>query len=119
METIDLIDSAMRSWHEAKLAIETAGGISNEALHIILGLSLWLAVTSLTGRRLGAFSPIVLVVAVAVWNEVVDLAVERWPDRNLQYQEGTKDLILTILPPLLIIFAFRVSRALIKAFSSE
>ena len=45
--------------------------------------------------------------AAILWNEAVDLWVERWPDPGMQYGEGAKDVLLTMALPTILIWAAR------------
>jgi len=44
-----------------------------------------------------------------LFNETVDLWVERWPDRMMQYGDGVKDIILTMALPTLLLVTARVT----------
>ena len=98
---------AMTSWHQGKLFIEHALAISHNSLHIFVGVVLWIAIGLLLRRPLTSWMPWLWVFAVILWNEAVDLWVERWPDPGQQYGEAAKDLILTMAVPTLIMFAAR------------
>jgi hypothetical protein len=53
--------------------------------------------------------------AFILWNETVDLWVERWPDPGQQYGEGAKDLVLTMALPTLLMWAMRVRPDLFRS----
>jgi hypothetical protein len=97
----------MASWHQGKLFIEHALAISHNSLHIFVGVLLWIAVGLLLRRPLTSWVPWLWMFAAILWNETVDLWVERWPDPGQQYGEAAKDLLLTIAVPTLIMFAAR------------
>jgi hypothetical protein len=42
-----------------------------------------------------------------MWNETVDLLIEPWPERAMQYGDGARDLLLTMLVPTVLMFAAR------------
>jgi hypothetical protein len=46
--------------------------------------------------------------ALILWNETVDLWVEQWPDPGMQYGEGAKDVLLTMIVPTVLLFAVRI-----------
>ena len=100
--------ATMTSWHEGKLFIEHAVAISHEALHIFVGVLLWLAFGLLLRRPLSSWRPWLWVLAVILWNETVDLWNEQWPDPGQQYGEGAKDVLITMLVPTLLMFAVRL-----------
>lgn len=97
----------MLSWHQGKLFIEHAVTISHDSLHIIVGVLVWLVAAMLLRRPITAWRPWGWLLAIILWNETVDLWVERWPDPGQQYGEGTKDILLTIAVPTILMFAAR------------
>jgi hypothetical protein len=109
------IVAAMSSWHQGKLFIEHSLSISHDSIHIIVGMLLWLAFGLLLRRPLTSWRPWVWLFAVILWNETVDLWIERWPDPGQQYGEGAKDLILTMLVPTILIAAARLRPDLFMA----
>jgi hypothetical protein len=98
----------MASWHEGKLFIEHSVKIDHDALHVIVGVLLWLVLGVVTRRPLSSVRPWLWVLAIIGWNEAVDLWVEQWPDPAMQYGEGAKDLLLTILLPTVLLLAVRL-----------
>ena len=98
----------METWHQGKLFIEHSLTIDHDALHVLVGVLLWLALALLLRRPLTSWLPWLWVFAVILWNEAVDLWVERWPDPGQQYGEGAKDLLLTMLLPTVLMVAIRV-----------
>ena len=101
-----LID-AMTSWHQWKLFLEHAVSIDHDAMHMVFGATLWLVIALLLRRPVTSWRPWLWLFAVILWNETVDLWVERWPDPGHQYGEGAKDLLLTMFVPTLILLAAR------------
>jgi len=97
----------MRSWYQAKMALEHASVISSDALHILVGSVLWLVTSAVVRRRLSGWMPWFAVLAAAILNEGVDLWVERWPDPLPQYAESAKDVVLTIIVPTVLMLAVR------------
>lgn len=108
----EIIAGAMGSWHQGKLFIEHATAINHEALHMIAGVLVWLVAGVLTRRPLSSLRPWLWLLAIIAWNETVDLWLERWPDPGMQYGEGAKDLMLTMLLPTILLFAVRWRPAL-------
>jgi len=100
--------AAMSSWHQAKLFIEHFVAIEHDALHVLVGVLLWLALALVLRRPLTSWIPWIGVLAAILWNESVDLWVEQWPDPGQQYGEGAKDVMLTMLLPTVLMIAVRV-----------
>jgi hypothetical protein len=97
----------MVSWHQGKLFIEHAVRIDHDALHVILGVLLWLVMALIVRRPLTSWRPWLWVLAFILWNETVDLWIERWPEPAMQYGEGARDLVLTVFLPAVLMFAAR------------
>lgn len=101
------LTGAMSSWHQGKLFIEHSLAISHNSLHIFVGVLLWIAIGLLLRRPLTSWLPWLWVFGLILWNETVDLWIERWPDPGQQYGEGAKDLLLTMFVPTVIMLAAR------------
>ena len=101
------ITAAMASWHQGKLFIEHAVRIDHDALHIIVGIPVWLVVALLARRPITSWRPWLWLLAFILWNETVDLWMEHWPDPGMQYGEGAKDVALTMLLPTVLMLAAR------------
>lgn len=102
-----LIERGMFSWYEAKMFIEHAAIVTSDALHVLVGVALWLVAGLLSRRRLTEKLPVLIVLVAVLANETVDLWVEQWPDAAMQYGESAKDVLLTMLLPTLLMFAAR------------
>jgi len=100
--------AAMTSWHRGKLFIEHLVTLSHDSIHIIAGLLLWIIAGALLRRPLTSWAPWLCALAAIMWNESVDLVVERWPERSWQYGEGAKDVLLTMFVPTVIMLAARL-----------
>jgi hypothetical protein len=107
--------AAMVSWHQVKLFIEYTVSLDHDALHVIVGLLLWLVLALLTRRPLASWVPWLLLLVVILWSESVDLWTERWPDPGQQYGEGAKDLLITMLVPGVLMVAVRRRPDLFRA----
>jgi hypothetical protein len=103
----EAVIAAMSAWHHGKVFIEHAIAIDHDALHVIVGVIAWVLFGLLTRRPLSATRPWLWLFALILWNETVDLWVEQWPDPGMQYGEGAKDVILTMLLPTFLMFAAR------------
>lgn len=107
--------AAMSSWHQGKLFIEHSLNVSHESLHIFFGVLLWLTFGLLLRRPLTSWRPWLWVFALILWNETVDLWIERWPDPGQQYGEGAKDVLMTMAIPTIIMLAARARPDLFRA----
>lgn len=112
MEIVDrpwqLLTTMMSAWHGGKVFIEHSISIEHDALHVIVGVLVWLVFGLATRRSLASWVPWALLLAVIAWNEAVDLWVERWPLPSQQYGEGTKDLVLTMIVPTMLLATLRL-----------
>lgn len=100
--------AAIESWHDMKVFVEHATRIEHGTLHVIVGIFAWLLVAGLSRRSICSWIPWSVLLALILWNETVDLIVERWPERAMQFGEGTRDLFLTMLVPTVLMFAARL-----------
>jgi hypothetical protein len=98
---------AMTSWHQGKLFIEHSLTINHDSLHMLVGVLLWIAAGVMLRRPLTSRTPWLWLFSIILWNETVDLWVERWPDPGQQYGEGAKDLLLTMAIPTIVMCAAR------------
>jgi hypothetical protein len=101
------LSSAMSGWYQGKLFIEHSLSISHDSIHLIVGVLLWLALGLLLRRPLSSWRLWLWLLAAILWNEAVDLWVERWPDPGQQYGEGAKDVLLTMMLPTILMWATR------------
>ena len=93
----------MTSWYQVKMFIEHASGISMDALHILIGFTLFLLASRLLRRPLGSFLPWSALLLVELANEAYDLGVELWPNLVSQFGECAKDVLLTMALPSLVL----------------
>ena len=109
------VTGAMSSWYQGKLFIEHATTIQHDALHLMTGAIAWLVFGTVLRRPLASLRPWLWVLALILWNEAVDLWMERWPDAGMQYGEGAKDILTTMFVPTLFILAMRFAPGLFTA----
>ena len=105
-------------WYQLKLFAQHASGISMDALHVIVGVVVQLALALLFKSSVARPMPLLTVLALALVNEANDLRVEIWPDPGMQYGEGVKDVVVTMLLPLLIFLVARRRPAVLAQRSS-
>lgn len=97
-------------WFDLKMLLERSVAFDSDGLHVLAGILLQLLAAALLRSSVARWWPLLLVVALTLANEAVDLWVEQWPDPELagQWGESIKDLLLTLtLPTLLMIVARR------------
>lgn len=97
----------MMDWHETKLFVERATALSMDALHLLAGAILFLLLALLMRRSIADRWPWLGLLGVALLNEAADLWVERWPSTGMQFGEATKDVVLTMLVPTILLVAVR------------
>jgi hypothetical protein len=111
----NLVSTAMLSWHSGKLFIENAVPIDHDSMHVIVGALLWLLIALATRAPITSFRPWLWLLAIIMWNETVDLWVEQWPSPIIQYEEGLKDLALTVFLPGVLLLLGRVRPQLFRS----
>ncbi len=99
----------MRFWYETKMLIERSVAFSPDALHVLAGAAGVLLAALILKRPLTSWLPWVLVLVADFLNEVADVLVERWPGWGMQTGEGTRDMLLTMAIPTLLLVALRVA----------
>jgi hypothetical protein len=101
------VRTGMFSWYKVKMFIEHAGIVTSDALHVLVGVALWVIAGLILRRPLTGWLPWLWVLAAILLNETVDLWVEQWPIAAMQYGESAKDIMLTMLLPTLLMAAAR------------
>ena len=100
-------DALIWAWHEWKLFFERSIAFSQDAVHVIAGVLVQFAAALVLRKPISSWWPWLVVLAATFVNEAIDLRVETWPDSWMQYGEGFKDLLLTMLLPTLLMAAAR------------
>ncbi|HXH52831.1 MAG TPA: hypothetical protein VNH53_05315 [Sphingomicrobium sp.] len=103
-----MFSALITRWRDAKTFLEYASNASMDALHVVLGVVLLLALAKLSRRPVSSWLPWLGVLAVVFANEVLDMHTERWPDLTHQLAEGAKDVVLTMLIPTLLMVTARL-----------
>lgn len=93
-------------WSAAKLIIQEITGVSKDALHVLIGLIGVVAVAAVFRRSLASWFPALVVLAMELLNEAIDLTAEAWPDRPM-WPGSVKDLLLTMAAPAILLIAAR------------
>ncbi len=101
--------------YELKLFAAHATGVSMDALHVLAGVALQLLAALALRTSLASWRPWSVVLALELLNEALDLTVERWPHPGMQWGEGIKDVLLTLLLPTLLLLIARRRPVLLGA----
>jgi hypothetical protein len=96
--------------------IEHASVVSSDALHVLVGTLIWIVAAIILRRNLSTLIPWALVLGLTVFNEAVDLWIERWPDLAMQYGESAKDILLTMALPTVLLVLVRTQPGLFHTF---
>jgi hypothetical protein len=94
-------------WHHLKDWIEHASGLNMDALHVYAGVGIQIAAALLLHKRLSSPWPWLVVLGAEFANEVYDYTYEVWPDRDIQFAEGLRDMWNTMVMPSLILLLAR------------
>ena len=105
-------------WYQLKLFVQHASGFSMDAMHVVAGVILHLAIAALLKSSLARPLPLLLVLAVEIVNEATDFRVEIWPDPGMQIGEAVKDVVLTVIIPTVIFLVARYRPKLLVQRSS-
>lgn len=106
MNALALLFAVEAWWGDSKTFLEHSIGFSHDALHVLVGLGLQLLGAVVLRTSLRSPWPWLMVLLLELVNEWHDLRAERWPDLQMQWGEGVKDLLLTMaLPTLMLIVA--------------
>jgi hypothetical protein len=102
------VTGAMMSWYEAKMFVERAVVFSSDALHVMVGMVVWLLFALILRRPVTDWRPWLGLLVLLLLNETVDLWVEQWPDLGMQYGESAKDVLLTMTLPSVLMAVARL-----------
>jgi len=100
-------------WYQFKLFLEQASDINMDALHILVGLLIFIGTARVLRRTVASPLPCFLLLMLELVNEAYDLHVEIWPNRANQWGEGVKDIVLTMAIPTLLMVIARLKPALL------
>lgn len=109
------VSGGMLSWYRVKMFIEHASVINSDAIHVLIGVAVWLVAAWLSRRPVAAWLPWLAVLALTLLNEAIDLSVERWPDLAMQLGESAKDVMLTMALPTVLMIGIRTRPNLFRA----
>lgn len=107
-------------WYITKTTAEHALGFSNDALHVMIGVSLQLVVARVMRVSVAQILPWLAVLGLELLNEWWDLSFEIWPDHAMQWGESAKDVLLTMaVPSILLVVARRWPEVLCRTTISQ
>ena len=101
--------SGFQAW---KLELVAALGLGKDALHIYVGLAVFLLAAALTRRPLGSLVPIGAVLAAAAAGEAWDLLDTARAGQRLWWEGSVHDLWNTALWPFILFLLARYTRLL-------
>jgi large-conductance mechanosensitive channel len=102
------VEAAVWKWEEWKQFLEHSIAFSSDALHVIVGVVILLAVAVLIQKPVSSVWPLLSVLILELLNEAADLTLEWWPHRGMQYGESMRDVILTMVLPTVLFLSTRI-----------
>jgi uncharacterized membrane protein len=101
------LEAIIWSWGEMKQFIQHSLGFNLDAVHVIVGVLIFLAAALLLRRPVSSLAPWLVVFVLTCFNEAMDLWLQQWPNPAIQYGEGLKDILLTLLLPTVLLLTAR------------
>jgi hypothetical protein len=89
-------------WYHVKIMIVDATGLSRDALHVHIGLCLFIGLHIFLRLSLRNPLPWIALLLLTLGGEWSDLAYETWPDRGMQLGESFRDICNTMFQPTFI-----------------
>jgi hypothetical protein len=99
-------------FQQAKMALVHLLGLPKDALHIYVGLAIFLAAAALLRRPLGSWLPIAAVLAAALVGEAWDLIETHAAGARLQWDRNWHDVWNTCFWPTMLFLLARYTRLL-------
>lgn len=103
------VAATTRSLSAAKEFLAHTLDVSSDALHVLASVLILLAASVLLKKAISNWAPWLAVFLLTCVNEAIDLVVDPWPNWTMQYGESTKDLVLTMALPTLLMVATRLA----------
>lgn len=94
-----------------KTALSEAVGLSKDALHVHLGLLIFLAAVLLLRTSLGSWTPWLVLLLFELANEAVDLLHEHDGIRVTDLSETAKDIVNTMFWPTVVVLFTKLGDA--------
>ena len=94
------------SWSDIKNLLESSTGLAEDALHVYAGVLIQIAAAAVTRRRLSSPVPWLVVLVLAVLNEISDTYLDRRPE-EWELSAAKHDLWNTMLLPTVLLLTAR------------
>lgn len=98
----------LQSWTDAKFRLEQSVPYGDLLLHFAFGLAIFAAAAGVLRKPLGSWIPWIVVVVLAALNEAADIGRDLSYSNPPNYGESLKDLLMTVIPPLLWLLTARL-----------
>ncbi|MFZ2491744.1 MAG: hypothetical protein WA208_09680 [Thermoanaerobaculia bacterium] len=95
----------------SKLAVIAATGLSRDALHVYVGLAVFLGASILSRRSIRSLVPWAIVLLVAILGEAVDLRDSLARAGRWRWEWGVRDIVNTVFWPTVLVVLARFTRA--------
>ena len=102
----------MTPFQQVKLALVELMGLPRDALHIYVGLAVFLAAAALLRRPLGGWVPIAAVLAAALAGEAWDLIETRAAGARIHWDRNWHDVWNTCFWPAILFLLARYTQLL-------
>jgi hypothetical protein len=99
-------------FQQGKIALVQLLGLPKDALHIYVGLTVFLAAAALLRRPLGSRLPIIAVAAAALAGECWDIVETRAAGARIHYDRNWHDLWNTCFWPAVLFLLARYTKVL-------
>ncbi len=98
-------------WLDFKTGVVSDVVISRDALHIFGGVGVHLLLVLAFRSWFGAIWPVMVIALLGLGNEWLDLTQDVWPEeaRDRQWWESVKDMVTTLLIPVLLLALSRLA----------
>jgi hypothetical protein len=100
------------AFQQSKVALVQLLGLPKDALHVYVGLAIFLAAAALLRRPLGSWVPIAAVAAAALIGEAWDLIETRAIGARAHYDRNWHDVWNTCFWPAILFLLARYTRVL-------
>lgn len=97
------------SVHVIKIEIGSITGLSDDTLHIYVGLIILLTSAAVLRKPLWSFVPLLVVITVAIIGEIIDLRSDLIHLGYWRWKDSILDLVHSISSPAMLLFFFRYS----------
>lgn len=109
------VRSGMGSWYDTKHFVEQSVAFSSDSIHVVTGVVIQLIAGLLLKKPISRWRPWLVVLALILLNEFIDLQFDHWPQRSMQLGESMRDIILTMTLPTILLLATRIAPRLFSS----